>query len=132
MGVRLVADVMVERLQQWSVPRIFGYSGDGINALTGPCGAPATRSSCGQARGGRRLRGGRTRQVHRRRGRRRLQPGAGRGARALTGIRVETHRVGNGPELESVRAGLDREDPEGEPARRLLDTDASQERRTAP
>src|SRR5919112_2235961 len=30
---RLVADVVVERLRAWGVPRVFGYSGDGINAL---------------------------------------------------------------------------------------------------
>src|SRR4051794_14191127 len=35
MGERLVADVVVERLQQWSVARIFGHSGDGINAVMG-------------------------------------------------------------------------------------------------
>jgi pyruvate dehydrogenase (quinone) len=35
MGERLVADVVVQRLQQWSVPRVFGYSGDGINAVMG-------------------------------------------------------------------------------------------------
>jgi pyruvate dehydrogenase (quinone) len=32
---RLVADVVVERLRAWGVPRVFGYSGDGINALMG-------------------------------------------------------------------------------------------------
>src|SRR3954469_2399405 len=32
---RLVADVVVERLRAWSVPRVFGYSGDGINAFMG-------------------------------------------------------------------------------------------------
>jgi pyruvate dehydrogenase (quinone) len=35
MGERLVADVVVERLQQWGVPRVFGYSGDGVNAVLG-------------------------------------------------------------------------------------------------
>jgi pyruvate dehydrogenase (quinone) len=35
MGERLVADVVVERLQQWGVPRVFGYSGDGVNAVMG-------------------------------------------------------------------------------------------------
>jgi pyruvate dehydrogenase (quinone) len=30
---RLVADVVVQRLRAWGVPRVFGYSGDGINAL---------------------------------------------------------------------------------------------------
>jgi hypothetical protein len=35
MSERLVADVVVQRLQQWGVPRVFGYSGDGINALMG-------------------------------------------------------------------------------------------------
>ena len=34
-GDRLVADLMVERLQAWGVHRIFGYSGDGINAFMG-------------------------------------------------------------------------------------------------
>src|SRR3954452_22670036 len=32
---RLVADVVVERLRAWGVPRVFGYSGDGINPLMG-------------------------------------------------------------------------------------------------
>jgi pyruvate dehydrogenase (quinone) len=32
---RLVADVVVERLRTWGVPRVFGYSGDGINAVMG-------------------------------------------------------------------------------------------------
>src|SRR4051795_2604402 len=32
---RLVADVVVEWLRAWSVPRVFGYSGDGINAFMG-------------------------------------------------------------------------------------------------
>src|ERR1700712_237805 len=32
---RLVADLVVERLRQWGVSRVFGYSGDGINAFMG-------------------------------------------------------------------------------------------------
>ncbi|MCZ2829032.1 thiamine pyrophosphate-requiring protein [Modestobacter sp. VKM Ac-2986] len=32
---RLVADLVVERLRAWGVPRVFGYSGDGVNALLG-------------------------------------------------------------------------------------------------
>src|SRR4051794_25382816 len=35
MSERLVADLVVERLTQWGVPRVFGYSGDGINAVMG-------------------------------------------------------------------------------------------------
>src|SRR4051812_49461599 len=35
MSERLVADLVVERLRQWGVPRVFGYSGDGINAVMG-------------------------------------------------------------------------------------------------
>lgn len=35
MAERLVADVIVERLQAWGVERIFGYSGDGINTVLG-------------------------------------------------------------------------------------------------
>ena len=35
MAQRLVADLMVERLHAWQVPRIFGYSGDGINTFMG-------------------------------------------------------------------------------------------------
>ncbi|MHA7141889.1 thiamine pyrophosphate-requiring protein [Arthrobacter sp. Sr33] len=35
MTERLVADLVVERLQAWGVERIFGYSGDGINAFLG-------------------------------------------------------------------------------------------------
>jgi pyruvate dehydrogenase (quinone) len=32
---RLVADLVVDRLRAWGVPRVFGYSGDGINGLMG-------------------------------------------------------------------------------------------------
>jgi pyruvate dehydrogenase (quinone) len=32
---RLVADLVVDRLREWGVRRIFGYSGDGINGLMG-------------------------------------------------------------------------------------------------
>jgi pyruvate dehydrogenase (quinone) len=32
---RTVADAVVERLREWEVDRIFGYSGDGINGLMG-------------------------------------------------------------------------------------------------
>ena len=35
MTERLVADLLVERLQAWGVRRIFGYSGDGINTFLG-------------------------------------------------------------------------------------------------
>jgi pyruvate dehydrogenase (quinone) len=35
MGDRVTADLVVERLRAWGVPRVFGYSGDGINALMG-------------------------------------------------------------------------------------------------
>lgn len=34
-GERLVADLVVDRLRAWGVPRLFGYSGDGINGLMG-------------------------------------------------------------------------------------------------
>src|SRR3954452_5919300 len=32
---RLGADVVVEGLRAWSVPRVFGYSGESINAFMG-------------------------------------------------------------------------------------------------
>lgn len=32
---RTVADLIVERLESWGVRRVFGYSGDGINAFMG-------------------------------------------------------------------------------------------------
>jgi pyruvate dehydrogenase (quinone) len=32
---RTVSDVVVERLRAWGVPRVFGYSGDGINGVLG-------------------------------------------------------------------------------------------------
>src|SRR3954452_21814546 len=32
---RLAADLVVERLRAWGVPRVFGYSGDGITAVMG-------------------------------------------------------------------------------------------------
>src|SRR3954471_14102376 len=35
MSERLVADLVVDRLHDWGVPRVFGYSGDGINAVMG-------------------------------------------------------------------------------------------------
>src|SRR3954453_19107843 len=35
MSEKLVADVVVERLTAWGVPRVFGYSGDGINGVMG-------------------------------------------------------------------------------------------------
>ncbi|GAB3344682.1 thiamine pyrophosphate-requiring protein [Modestobacter lapidis] len=35
MSERLVADLVVDRLRQWQVPRVYGYSGDGINAVLG-------------------------------------------------------------------------------------------------
>jgi pyruvate dehydrogenase (quinone) len=35
MTERLVADLLVERLRAWGVRRLFGYSGDGINAFMG-------------------------------------------------------------------------------------------------
>ena len=35
MGSKLVADLIVERLRTWGVTRVFGYSGDGINAFMG-------------------------------------------------------------------------------------------------
>ena len=35
MSERLVADLIVERLCDWGVTRVFGYSGDGINAVMG-------------------------------------------------------------------------------------------------
>lgn len=31
----LVADLVVERLRDWGVPRVFGYSGDGIDPVMG-------------------------------------------------------------------------------------------------
>ena len=34
-GERTVSDVVVERLRAWGVPRVFGYSGDGINGVLG-------------------------------------------------------------------------------------------------
>jgi hypothetical protein len=30
-----VADVLIDRLAEWGVHRIYGYPGDGINGLTG-------------------------------------------------------------------------------------------------
>jgi pyruvate dehydrogenase (quinone) len=34
-GDRTVSDVVIERLRAWGVPRVFGYSGDGINGVLG-------------------------------------------------------------------------------------------------
>jgi pyruvate dehydrogenase (quinone) len=35
MGDRTVSDLLVERLSQWGVDRVFGYSGDGIDGVLG-------------------------------------------------------------------------------------------------
>ncbi len=35
MTEHLVSDVVVERLRAWGVPRVFGYSGDGIDGVIG-------------------------------------------------------------------------------------------------
>src|SRR3954470_10353359 len=35
MGERTVADLLVERLSEWGVDRVFGYSGDGIDPVMG-------------------------------------------------------------------------------------------------
>jgi pyruvate dehydrogenase (quinone) len=32
---RTVSDVLVERLREWGVDRVFGYSGDGIDGVMG-------------------------------------------------------------------------------------------------
>src|SRR3954462_8935113 len=32
---RTVSDLVVQRLSDWGVPRVFGYSGDGINGVMG-------------------------------------------------------------------------------------------------
>jgi pyruvate dehydrogenase (quinone) len=47
---RLVADVLVERLVAWDVPRIFGYSGDGINGFMGALRRAADGPAFVQAR----------------------------------------------------------------------------------
>ena len=35
MAERTVADLLVERLSEWGVDRVFGYSGDGIDGVMG-------------------------------------------------------------------------------------------------
>ncbi|MDG4822006.1 thiamine pyrophosphate-requiring protein [Asanoa sp. WMMD1127] len=35
MGDKTVSDLVVERLTEWGVPRVFGYSGDGIDGVMG-------------------------------------------------------------------------------------------------
>src|SRR3954452_6297833 len=35
MGDRTVSDLLVERLSEWGVDRVFGYSGDGIDGVMG-------------------------------------------------------------------------------------------------
>lgn len=47
---RLVADLIVERLQAWGVRRVFGYSGDGINAFMGALRRAAEQVEFVQAR----------------------------------------------------------------------------------
>ena len=50
MSERLVADLIVERLQAWGVTRVFGYSGDGINAVMGALRRAADQVEFVQAR----------------------------------------------------------------------------------
>jgi pyruvate dehydrogenase (quinone) len=47
---RLVADVVVERLQAWGVERVFGHSGDGINTVLGAMRRAGSRPAFVQAR----------------------------------------------------------------------------------
>ena len=47
--VQLVADYLLERLREWGVHRVYGYPGDGINAILGAAAQatellPAVRS----------------------------------------------------------------------------------------
>jgi thiamine pyrophosphate-dependent acetolactate synthase large subunit-like protein len=35
MSDKTVSDLVVERLTAWGVPRVFGYSGDGIDGVMG-------------------------------------------------------------------------------------------------
>ncbi|MBM9466103.1 thiamine pyrophosphate-requiring protein [Nakamurella leprariae] len=50
MADTLVADLIVERLERWGVDRVFGYSGDGVNALMGALRRAADRIEFVQAR----------------------------------------------------------------------------------
>ncbi|NKX54342.1 thiamine pyrophosphate-requiring protein [Arthrobacter mobilis] len=50
MADQLVADVIVERLRTWGVERVFGYSGDGINAFMGALRRAAGNPAFVQAR----------------------------------------------------------------------------------
>jgi pyruvate dehydrogenase (quinone) len=50
MGEHLVSDVLVERLQAWGVERVFGYSGDGINAVLAALTRADNRPAFVQAR----------------------------------------------------------------------------------
>src|SRR4051812_37396277 len=47
---RLVADLVVERLEAWGVQRVFGYSGDGINTVLGAMRRDGDRPAFVQAR----------------------------------------------------------------------------------
>ena len=50
MGEKLVADLIVDRLLSWGVTRVFGYSGDGINAFMGALRRAAHQVEFVQAR----------------------------------------------------------------------------------
>ncbi len=50
MGAGSVADLIVDRLESWGVHRVFGYSGDGINAFMGALRRAAGRVQFVQAR----------------------------------------------------------------------------------
>src|SRR6478609_501923 len=50
MGEKLVADLIVDRLLSWGVTRVFGYSGDGINAFMGALRRAANQVEFVQAR----------------------------------------------------------------------------------
>ena len=62
-----VSDFLLRRLREWGVERVYGYPGDGINAILGAFDrAGTTRVHPGAARGDGRVHGLRPRQVHRR------------------------------------------------------------------
>ena len=45
MSKKKVSDFIVQRLAEWGVERIFGYSGDGINGILGALGRAGNNPS---------------------------------------------------------------------------------------
>ncbi|MGY1744291.1 hypothetical protein [Blastococcus sp. SYSU D00695] len=117
MSERLVADLVVERLRAWGVPRVFGHPGDGINAgyadLLGLTGIRVTDPGELGAAWDRALSADRPVVLE---------------VRTDPDVPLLPPFPGGAQELDSFRTALDQEGEAGAGARALLDTYAAQER----